>query len=123
MGRPNPRAPYVALDVMVKGAALPLREAIQLERDAFLDVATSPEGKAGMRFFFTQQSVQKLPKGFPGKARPLKKIGVDGIDGYMGNAIALARARGRLRGRRRTCRSRSSPPACPRSCAPSTSAR
>ena len=40
-----------------------------------------------MRFFFTQQSVQKLPKGFPGKARPLKKIGVDGIDGYMGNAI------------------------------------
>src|SRR5947208_1722707 len=26
MGRPNPRAPYVALDVMVKGAGLPLRE-------------------------------------------------------------------------------------------------
>ena len=88
MGRPNPRAPYVALDVMVKGAALPLKEAIKLERDAFLDVATSSEGKAGMRFFFTQQAVQKLPKGFPGKARNLKKIGVDGIDGYMGNAIA-----------------------------------
>jgi len=87
MGRPNPRAPYVGLDVMVKGAALPLREAIRLERDAFVDVATSAEGKAGMRFFFTQQSVQKLPKSFPGKPRPLKKIGVDGIDGYMGNAI------------------------------------
>jgi 3-hydroxyacyl-CoA dehydrogenase len=28
-----------------------------------------------------------LPKGFPGKARRLAKIGVDGIDGYMGNAI------------------------------------
>ena len=41
-----------------------------------------------MRFFFTQQAVQKLPKGFPGKPRPLKKIGVDGVDGYMGNAIA-----------------------------------
>jgi 3-hydroxyacyl-CoA dehydrogenase len=39
-----------------------------------------------MRFFFTQQSVQKLPKGYP-KPRELKKIGVDGIDGYMGNAI------------------------------------
>ncbi len=87
MGRPNPRAPYVALDVMVRGAALPLRAAIQLERDAFVDVATSPEGKAGMRFFFTQQSVQKLPKSFPAKPRPLKRIGVDGIDGYMGNAI------------------------------------
>src|SRR5262245_40251944 len=87
MGRPNPRAPYVALDVMVKGAALPLRQANQLERDAFVEVATSSEGKAGMRFFFTQQSVQKLPKDFPGKARELKKIGVDGIDGYMGNAI------------------------------------
>ena len=87
MGRPNPRAPYVALDVMVKGATLPLRDANKLERDAFLDVATSSEGKAGMRFFFTQQSVQKLPKSFPGKARPIKKVGVDGIDGYMGNAI------------------------------------
>lgn len=65
MGRPNPRAPYVALDVMVKGAALPLRAANQLERDAFLEVVTSSEGKAGMRFFFTQQAVQKLPKSSP----------------------------------------------------------
>lgn len=88
MGRPNPRAPYVALDVMVQGATLPLREANRVERDAFLEVATSPEGKAGMRFFFTQQSVQKLPKSFPGKARPLRRIGVDGADGFMGNAIA-----------------------------------
>lgn len=88
MGRPNPRAPYVALDVMVRGAALPLREANRIERDAFLDVASSSEGKAGMRFFFTQQAVQKLPKGFPGKARPLERIGVDGADGFMGNAIA-----------------------------------
>lgn len=86
-GRPNPRAPYVALDVMVQGAALPLREAIKLERDAFIDVCTSPEGRAGMRFFFTQQAVQKLPKALAGKARKLRTIGVDGIDGYMGNAI------------------------------------
>jgi hypothetical protein len=64
------------------------QEAIKVERDAFLDVATSPEGKAGMRFFFTQQAVQRLPKGFPGKARDLKKVGVDGADGFMGNAIA-----------------------------------
>jgi 3-hydroxyacyl-CoA dehydrogenase/enoyl-CoA hydratase/carnithine racemase len=88
MGRPNPRAPYVALDVMVKGAALPLRDAIKIERDAFLDVATSAEGKAGMRFFFTQQAVQRLPRGFPGTARDLKRVGVDGADGFMGNAIA-----------------------------------
>jgi 3-hydroxyacyl-CoA dehydrogenase/enoyl-CoA hydratase/carnithine racemase len=87
MGRPNPRAPYVALDVMLRGAALPLRQAIQLERDAFIEVADSPEGKAGMRFFFTMQKVQKLPKEFPGKPRPLGKVGIDGIDGYMGNAI------------------------------------
>jgi 3-hydroxyacyl-CoA dehydrogenase/enoyl-CoA hydratase/carnithine racemase len=87
LGRPNPRAPYVALDVMVRGASLPLREANKIERDAFLEVATSAEGKAGMRFFFTQQAVQKPPKSYPGKARELKKIGIDGIDGYMGNAI------------------------------------
>ncbi|HYD47492.1 MAG TPA: 3-hydroxyacyl-CoA dehydrogenase NAD-binding domain-containing protein [Terriglobales bacterium] len=86
MGRPNPRAPYVALDTIVKGATLPLREANRLERDAFLEVVTSAEGKAGMRFFFTQQAVQKLPKGFA-KPRELKKIGIDGADGYMGNAI------------------------------------
>lgn len=87
LGRPNPRAPYVALDVMIRGATLPLREAIRLERDAFLDVATSHEGKAGMRFFFTQQRVQKLPKDFPGRPREVRRVGVDGIDGYMGNAI------------------------------------
>ena len=87
MGRPNPRAPYVALDVIIKGATLPLREANQLERDAFLEVATSAEGKAGMRFFFTQQGVQKMPKGSP-KPLELRKIGVDGADGFMGNAIA-----------------------------------
>ncbi len=88
-GRDRPRAPYVALDVMVKGAAqAELREAIRIERDAFVELASTPEAKAGMRFFFTQQRVQKLPKGFPGKAQPLKHIGVDGADGYMGNAIA-----------------------------------
>jgi len=88
MGRPNPRAPYVAVDVMVKGARLPLRDANRIERDAFLEVATSAEGKAGMRFFFTQQAVQKLPRGFPGKARDIRRVGVDGADGFMGNAIA-----------------------------------
>ncbi|KKU53165.1 MAG: hypothetical protein A3G60_03635 [Candidatus Ryanbacteria bacterium RIFCSPLOWO2_12_FULL_47_9c] len=88
MGRPNPRAPYVALDVMVKGATLPLREAIKIERDAFLEVATSSEGKAGMRFFFAQQSTQKLPKGFLGKPRKIEYVAVDGIDGFMGGAIA-----------------------------------
>jgi len=87
MGRPHPRAPYVALDVMVRGATLPLRDAMKIERDAFIEVANSFEGKAGMRFFFTMQKVQRLAKNFPGTARPIAKVGIDGIDGYMGNAI------------------------------------
>lgn len=87
LGRPNPRAPYVALDVMIRGAALPLKEAMRVERDAFIDIATGPEAKAGMRFFFTQQQVQKLPKSVNGKAREIATVGIDGIDGYMGNAI------------------------------------
>ena len=87
-GRDNPRAPFVALDVMIRGAAVSLKEGNKIERDAFLALATGPEAKAGMRFFFTQQSVQKLPKSFPGKARDIETVGVDGIDGYMGNAIA-----------------------------------
>ncbi len=88
-GRPNPRAPYVAVEAMIKGAPLPLREAIKVERDAFIEVGSSAEGKAGMRFFFTQQQVQKLPKALAGKAGALGKVGVDGVDGYMGNAIGF----------------------------------
>jgi hypothetical protein len=87
-GRANPRAPYVALDVMIKGAGLPLKEAMRVERDAFIELATGPEAKAGMRFFFTQQQTQKLPKSCSGKPREITTVGVDGIDGYMGNAIA-----------------------------------
>jgi 3-hydroxyacyl-CoA dehydrogenase len=87
-GRENPRAPYVALDVMIKGAALPIREAMRVERDAFIELATGAEAKAGMRFFFTQQQTQKLPKSCNGKPREIMTVGVDGIDGYMGNAIA-----------------------------------
>ncbi len=87
-GRENPRAPYVAMDVIIAGSKVSLKEGNKIERDAFLDVASSAEGKAGMRFFFTQQRVQKLPKGFPAKPRKLEKIGIDGADGFMGNAIA-----------------------------------
>jgi 3-hydroxyacyl-CoA dehydrogenase len=86
-GRDNPRAPFVALDVMIRGGAVSLKEGNQIERDEFLELASGPEAKAGMRFFFTQQGVHKLPKSFPGTAHELTKIGVDGIDGYMGNAI------------------------------------
>ena len=86
-GRSDPRAPYVALDVMIKGASLPLREANRLERDAFIEVASSAQGKAGMRFFFTQQAVQKLPRDFATAAK-ITRVGVDGADGFMGNAIA-----------------------------------
>jgi 3-hydroxyacyl-CoA dehydrogenase len=86
-GRDNPRAPFVALDVMIRGAGLPLKKGIEIERDAFLELASGSEAKAGMRFFFTQQRVQKLPKSFPGTAHDVTKVGVDGIDGYMGNAI------------------------------------
>ena len=95
-GRSNPRAPFVALDVVTEGVTKPLREGIKLERDRFLEVATSPEGKAGMRFFFTQQRVTKLPSELSTVTpRPIRKVGIDGFDGFMGNAIAfLARRAG-----------------------------
>jgi 3-hydroxyacyl-CoA dehydrogenase len=68
----------------------PLREGVKLERDRFLEVATSAEGKAGMRFFFTQQRVTKLPPELAKvTARPIRTVGIDGFDGYMGNAIAF----------------------------------
>jgi 3-hydroxyacyl-CoA dehydrogenase len=95
-GRDHPRAPFIALEVMTQGVRLPLRDAIKLERDRFLDVAASSEAKAGMRFFFTQQRLNKLPANLAKVTpRPIRKIGVDGFDGYMGSAIAfLARRAG-----------------------------
>jgi 3-hydroxyacyl-CoA dehydrogenase/enoyl-CoA hydratase/carnithine racemase len=95
-GRQHPRAPFVALEVVTQGVGRPLRDGIALERNRFLEVATSAEGKAGMRFFFTQQRVTKLPADLAKVTpRPIRRIGVDGFDGYMGNAIAfLARRAG-----------------------------
>jgi 3-hydroxyacyl-CoA dehydrogenase len=95
-GRRHPRAPFVALEVVTQGVAKPLRDGIKLERDRFLEIATSSEAKAGMRFFFTQQRVTKLPPELAKVTpRPIKRVGVDGFDGYMGNAIAfLARRAG-----------------------------
>lgn len=95
-GRQHPRAPFVALEVVTQGVGKPLREGIKLERDRFLEVATSAEGKAGMRFFFTQQRVTKLPADLAKVTpRPVRRVGIDGFDGYMGNAIAfLARRAG-----------------------------
>ncbi|MCX7935269.1 MAG: efflux RND transporter permease subunit, partial [Planctomycetota bacterium] len=55
MGRPNPRAPYVALDVITAGARMPLREAI-LEsgavrmRPIFLTAATTVMGAVPITF-------------------------------------------------------------------------
>lgn len=89
-GREHPRAPYVALEVVTQGVTKPLRDGVKLERDRFLEVATSAEGKAGMRFFFTQQRVTKLPPELAKVTpRPIRKVGIDGFDGYMGNAIAF----------------------------------
>jgi 3-hydroxyacyl-CoA dehydrogenase len=95
-GRDHPRAPFVALEVITRGVQLPLKEGIRLERERFLEVATSSEAKAGMRFFFTQQRVSKLPAELAGVTpRPIRRVGVDGFDGYMGSAIAfLARRAG-----------------------------
>jgi 3-hydroxyacyl-CoA dehydrogenase len=95
-GREHPRAPYVALEVITQGVTRSLEEGIKLERDRFLEVASSSEGKAGMRFFFTQQRVSKLPSALAQvTARPIRTVGIDGFDGYMGSAIAfLARRAG-----------------------------
>jgi len=95
-GREHPRAPFVALEVITRGVQLPIKEAIKLERDRFLEIVVSSEAKAGMRFFFTQQRVNKLSPELAKVAPfPVKRVGVDGVDGYMGNAIAfLARRAG-----------------------------
>lgn len=85
-GRPHPRALYEAVNVIIEGAKGSLADGIKHERDTFLDVASSSEGKAGMRFFFTDQKVSRHPKEL-GNPLMIEKVGVDGADGFMDNAI------------------------------------
>jgi 3-hydroxyacyl-CoA dehydrogenase/enoyl-CoA hydratase/carnithine racemase len=88
-GRPNPQAPFKALQVVTDGFECSLQEGIELEKGPFLDVASSSEGKAGMRMFQTDQLVKKPPKGLTGSPRDITWIGVAGADGFMGNGIAF----------------------------------
>jgi 3-hydroxyacyl-CoA dehydrogenase/enoyl-CoA hydratase/carnithine racemase len=88
-GRGRPRSGYVFLDSFARALQLPREEAQRAEEEAFFSVTLSPEGRAGMRFFFVNTGAGRPPKALKSAhARPVERIGVAGIDGYMGNAIA-----------------------------------
>jgi 3-hydroxyacyl-CoA dehydrogenase/enoyl-CoA hydratase/3-hydroxybutyryl-CoA epimerase len=97
-GRRRPQAGFVFLEVLPDTLTLPRAEAQAIEAEAFSELAASREGKAGMRHFFVSTAAGRPPKSLAGaEARPLRRVGVAGVDGYMGNAIAfLALANARL---------------------------
>lgn len=97
-GRDRPRAPFVVIEVVRAGARVPLREAIALERDSFIEVASSAEAKAGMRFFFAQQRAQKGPSELAGvrPAREVRRVGIHAVETPRGLALAALARRARL---------------------------
>ena len=101
MGRPNPRAPYVALDVMAKGAgAAAARGQSSSSATPSSTSPRRPRARPACASSSPSRRCRSCRRTSPARRATLKRIGIDGVDGYMGNAIALARARGRLRGRR-----------------------
>jgi 3-hydroxyacyl-CoA dehydrogenase / enoyl-CoA hydratase / 3-hydroxybutyryl-CoA epimerase / enoyl-CoA isomerase len=97
-GRGRPRAGFRFLETLPRTLTLPRAEAQALEAEVFCELTSSREGKAGMRHFFVSTAAARPPKALAeAKARPVRRVGVAGVDGYMGNAIAfLALANARL---------------------------
>ncbi|MEM7355625.1 MAG: 3-hydroxyacyl-CoA dehydrogenase NAD-binding domain-containing protein, partial [Acidobacteriota bacterium] len=80
-------APLKAIEVVRKGMALPLDDALRLEADGFADLVVTEVAKGLISIFFTKNEVEgratKIAKG----ARKLDRIGVLGA-GFMGSGVA-----------------------------------
>jgi 3-hydroxyacyl-CoA dehydrogenase / enoyl-CoA hydratase / 3-hydroxybutyryl-CoA epimerase len=80
-------APLVALEVVRKGMALPLDQALDLEARQFAEIVMSPVAKALIGIFFTKNDVEGRAKSLGKGARPIEKLAVLGA-GFMGSGIA-----------------------------------
>jgi len=85
-------APLRALEVVARGTAAPLPEALKIEARAFGELSVSPVSRALVSLFWATQEIKKdtgVPQGT--EARQVRKLGVLGA-GLMGAGIAGAAA-------------------------------
>ncbi len=80
-------APLAAIDVMERGLALPLQEALEVEAEAFSQLAVSRTAKALMSIFFSKTQVETKASRWAKEARPVSRVGVLGA-GFMGAGVA-----------------------------------
>jgi 3-hydroxyacyl-CoA dehydrogenase/enoyl-CoA hydratase/3-hydroxybutyryl-CoA epimerase/3-hydroxyacyl-CoA dehydrogenase/enoyl-CoA hydratase/3-hydroxybutyryl-CoA epimerase/enoyl-CoA isomerase len=87
-------APLAALDAIVRGCNLPLKEGLEVETEAFAPLVGSPVSRNLIAVFFMTQRLQKDP-GVADPAiqpKPVQRVGVLGA-GIMGSGIAGAHIR------------------------------
>ncbi|MEM8963675.1 MAG: 3-hydroxyacyl-CoA dehydrogenase NAD-binding domain-containing protein [Acidobacteriota bacterium] len=80
-------APLRAVDVVEEGIKMPLDEALELEANAFADLAVSEVAKGLISIFFTKQEVDGRAKSLADGARDVDEVAVLGA-GFMGAGIA-----------------------------------
>lgn len=88
-GREIP-GPMLAIKAMQEGLKLPMKEALEVEKQCFVETALSPEAKGSINTFFIKTMTDK-PKGMMNKGfqpKPIKKIAVLGF-GTMGRGIVI----------------------------------
>ena len=88
--RPGQLAPERAVDVIERGLALPFREALAVEREAFLELRRSDQAKALRHLFFAERAA-RAPEDLAATPVALERVAVVG-GGTMGAGIAWALA-------------------------------
>ncbi len=88
-------APLVALDLLERGARLPLAKALELEPPAFAELAVGETSRALVSLFLRSNALSKRnvkdAAGTPVKARALSRLGLLG-GGFMGADVACVAA-------------------------------
>ena len=82
-------APMEAANLILRSAEVPVEQGVLLEREAFMRLMDTDQGRALRHVFFAEREVTKVPGLEGASAREVKTVGVAGA-GLMGSGIAVA---------------------------------
>ena len=82
-------APMEAANLVLRAATLPVEDGVLLEREAFMRLMETDQGRALRHVFFAEREVTKVPGLEGARAADVKMVGVAGA-GLMGSGIAVA---------------------------------
>ena len=82
-------APMEAAQLVLRAATVPVEQGVLLEREAFMRLMDTDQGRALRHVFFAEREVTKVPGLEGAHARDVKIVGVAGA-GLMGSGIAVA---------------------------------